>query len=237
MIAQEQKPLDEIRGYIRGKDKIVLYGCGGCATVFHTGGEAEVAGMEETLTEHGKKVLAAIAPPSGEFTCYLPWSRERLEPYREEVDACDAMLMMCCGDGLQTVWEHIVEDEFDLNKPLYPATNPIGHIDGGPEDFQEKCQQCGECELGRTAGICPLTQCPKSMLNGPCGGVGPDGTCEVDSDRTCAWVRIYRRLKAMGELDQMREIQPPKDWSAMSRPRQIHGEPPQDERHATHRRV
>ena len=74
MIAQEQKPLDEIRGYIRGKDKIVLYGCGGCATVFHTGGEAEVAGMEKTLTEHGKKVLAAIAPPSGESICYLPCS-------------------------------------------------------------------------------------------------------------------------------------------------------------------
>jgi len=225
MIAQTPKPLEEILGYLDGKQKVVLYGCGGCATVFHTGGEPEVRAMEKTLSEHGKEVLAAIAPPLGEFTCYLPWSRARLSGYRREVEECDALLMMCCGDGLQTVWDHIVEDEFSMIKPVYPATNPIGHMGGGPARFEEKCQQCGECELGRTAGICPLTQCAKAMMNGPCGGASQDGKCEANPDQDCAWLRIYRRLEALGRLDQMREIRPPKDWSVMTRPRHIEVEP------------
>lgn len=39
MIAQVQKPIDEILGMLNGKERLVLCGCGGCATVFHTGGE------------------------------------------------------------------------------------------------------------------------------------------------------------------------------------------------------
>jgi hypothetical protein len=42
VIAQTQKPTEEILGYLEGKEKIVLVGCGGCATIFHTGGETEV---------------------------------------------------------------------------------------------------------------------------------------------------------------------------------------------------
>jgi len=221
MIAQTQKPIEEILDYLDGKQKVVLYGCGGCATVFHTGGEPEVKAMEKALTEHGKEVLAAVVVPFGEFTCYLPWSKARLSQYREQVEQCDALLMMCCGDGLQTVWDHVIEKEFALQKPVYPATDPIGHMGGGPSRFEEKCQQCGECELGRLAGICPLTQCSKGILNGPCGGATSDGKCEVDNERDCGWIRIYRRLEALGRLDLMRRIQPPKDWSKAVRPRSI----------------
>ena len=225
MIAQTQKPLEEILEYLDGKRKVVLYGCGGCATVFHTGGEPEVKAMEEALTGHGKEVLAAVAPPFGEFTCYLPWSKQRLGGYRSEVEDCDALLMLCCGDGVQTVWDHIIEGEFGLTKPVYPGTNPTGHMGGGPSRFEEKCMQCGDCELGRLAGICPLTQCAKGMINGPCGGVSEEGKCETNPDRDCAWIRIYRRLKALGKLDRLREINPPKDWSKMTRPRAIEVEP------------
>jgi len=225
MIAQTQKPLEEILEYLRGTQKVVLYGCGGCATIFHTGGEPEVKAMEKTLTDHGKDVLAAIAPPFGEFTCYLPWSRARLGQYRDAVEKCDALLMMACGDGLQTVWDHIIEKEFGLVKPVYPATNPIGHMGGGPSRFEERCMQCGDCELGRLAGICPLTQCAKGMMNGPCGGTSADGKCEANPEQDCAWLRIYRRLEALGQLDKLRQINPPKDWSKMSRPRAIEVEP------------
>ena len=72
MIGQVQKPMEEIFGMLEGKEKLVLYGCGGCATVFHTGGEPEVEEMAGTLSKNGKSVLAAIAPPFGEFTCYAP---------------------------------------------------------------------------------------------------------------------------------------------------------------------
>ena len=221
MIGQTKKPLEEILGYLEGKEKVVLVGCGGCATVFHTGGEPEVKEMADVLTQHGKNVLAAIVPPFGEFTCYAPWSKARLSAYRQQVEECDALLMLTCGDGAQVVRESVIEGEFGLLKPIYPGTDPIGHMGGGPTLFKEKCVQCGECELGRLAGICPLTQCPKGFLNGPCGGTTVDGKCEADPERECAWVSIYERLKEFGELDRLQEVREPKDWSKMQRPRQM----------------
>ncbi len=221
MIAQVQKPIEEILEYLEGRDKVVLVGCGGCATVFHTGGEPEVKEMADILSRHGKEVLAAIAPPFGEFTCYAPWSSKRLSKYRQEIEECDAILMMTCGDGLQVVRESVIEGEFGLLKRIYPATNPTGHMGGGPALFKEKCQQCGECLLGKFAGICPLTQCTKGLLNGPCGG-SQDGKCEADPERDCAWMLIYERLKKFGELDRLREAEPMlKDYSQMTRPRKI----------------
>jgi hypothetical protein len=220
MIGQTQKPIEEILEYLEGKEKVVLVGCGGCATVFHTGGETEVKEMAKTLTKRGKQVLAAIATPFGEFTCYAPWSKSRLSQYRKQIEESDAILMLTCGDGLQVVRQLILEEEFEITKPIYPATNPIGHMGGGPTLFKEKCQQCGECELGKFAGICPLTQCAKGLLNGPCGG-SKDGKCEVDSERDCAWIKIYERLKSLGELEKMKKIIGPKDRSKMTRPREI----------------
>jgi len=55
MIAQVQKPMEEILEMLEGKEKLVLYGCGGCATIFHTGGEPEVKEMADTLSKHGKR--------------------------------------------------------------------------------------------------------------------------------------------------------------------------------------
>jgi len=220
MIGQTQKPIEEILEYLDGKDKVVLVGCGGCATVFHTGGESEVKEMAEVLSGHGKNVLAAIAPPFGEFTCYAPWSKARLGNYQQAIDECDAILMLSCGDGLQVVREFVIEGEFGLLKPIYPGTNPIGHMGGGPTLFKEKCQQCGECLLGKFAGICPLTQCAKGLLNGPCGG-SQNGKCEVDPERDCAWALIIEHLQKLDMLWMLDEITLPKDWGQMNRPRKI----------------
>lgn len=220
MIGQVQKPIGEILKYLNGKKKIVIIGCGGCAAIFQTGGEKQVKEMAEILREHGKKVLATIVPPFKEFTCYAPWIRKRLDRHRREIEECDGILMLSCGDGLQVV-QKIIDEEYGLIKPLYPGIDPKGQMGGGPTLFREKCQQCGDCELAMTAGICPLTQCPKGLLNGPCGGVTEDGMCEVDPERKCAWVMIYERLKILEELEKMEEIIEPKDWSTMTRPREI----------------
>ena len=118
------------------------------------------------------------------------------------------------------VREHVVEGEFGLLKPIYPSTNTIGHMGGGPSLFKEKFLQCGECLVGKFAGICPLTQCAKGLLNGPCGG-SQDGKCEVDPERDCAWSMIIERLQQFGILEMLKDIIPPKDWSKMDRPREI----------------
>jgi hypothetical protein len=86
MIGSYWKPTEEILGYLEGKEKLVLMGCGGCATVFHTGGEPELGEMARVLSNHGKIMLATIAPPFGEFTCYAPHSKPHLDKYREELE-------------------------------------------------------------------------------------------------------------------------------------------------------
>jgi hypothetical protein len=84
----------------------------------------------------------------------------------------------------------------------------------------EQCQECGECILNETGGICPVTKCAKSLLNGPCGGA-QNGKCEVDSKRDCAWVLIYNRMAALGELDRLRGFMDAKDYSRMAKPRTL----------------
>ena len=49
-MGQSQKLIKEILGSLGGKQEIVLGGYGGCATVFHTGGEPEAEEMAETLS-------------------------------------------------------------------------------------------------------------------------------------------------------------------------------------------
>ena len=51
-----------------------------------------------------------------------------------------------------------------------------------------------------TGGICPITACSKSLINGQCGGA-KDGKCEVDPSMECGWERIYQKLKKLGRLD------------------------------------
>jgi len=219
MIGSYWKPTEEILGYLEGKNKLVLMGCGGCATIFHTGGEPEVGEMARILSKCGKTILATIAPPLGEFTCYVPHSKPHLDKHREELEQCDAILMLSCGDGLQVV-RKVVEGEYGLMKPIYPSLDALGHMGGGPTLFEEKCQQCGECLLGRFAGICPLTQCAKGLLNGPCGG-SKNGKCEVNPERDCAWVLIYERLAKLGQLARMKGEPIIKDYRKMTRPRSI----------------
>ena len=78
--------------------------------------------------------------------------------------------------------------------------------------WHERCQACGNCVLALTGGICPIARCSKSLLNGPCGG-SQKGKCEVDPNIDCAWQLIYDRLKALGRLELMMQINPIKDWS------------------------
>lgn len=225
MNAQASKPFEEIVGYLENEKKIFLMGCGGCATIFHTGGIKEVDEMAEKLTKEGKEIVGKIGLPFGVFTCYLPMSSMFLKEHEREIKECDAMLMQSCGDGLQAVRGYL-EEEMNIVKPMYPANNAIGFSSGGPAKFKEECQSCGECELGKTVGICPEVQCPKGLLNGPCGGTRSDGKCEVNPEKDCAWVQIYRRLEELDQADRYVEMMlEPHDWSKATRPRTLEVEP------------
>ncbi len=72
-------------------------------------------------------------------------------------------------------------------------------------------QNCGQCIVGFTGLSCPMN-CPKKMRNGPCGGVRPDGRCEVDPAMTCVWVLAWEGNKRLREDDfPLQVVQPPVD--------------------------
>ena len=72
------------------------------------------------------------------------------------------------------------------------------------------CRMCGQCALPVTAYSCPMT-CPKQLRNGPCGGVNPNGGCEVYPDQRCVWLMAYERADAEGRVSDMRRLQRPID--------------------------
>ncbi len=72
------------------------------------------------------------------------------------------------------------------------------------------CRMCGRCVLSSTGMSCPMN-CPKSMRNGPCGGVRPDGRCEVKPEMACVWVQAWEGSRRMAEGGRIRELQPPVD--------------------------
>jgi hypothetical protein len=72
------------------------------------------------------------------------------------------------------------------------------------------CRMCGQCALPTTGYACPMT-CPKQLRNGPCGGVGSGGACEVYPEMQCVWVQAYERADATGHLDDLKLLQRPID--------------------------
>jgi hypothetical protein len=123
--------------------------------------------------------------------------------------------VLACGSGVKTVQDN-AGDQLVL-----PALDTLflASVDRQGRFF-EGCSLCGECVLAVTAGICPHTECPKDLLNGPCGGV-VEGMCEVNQENECAWVRIYTRLKEQKRLHVLKKISKPKDHSMSTQPRKV----------------
>ena len=217
MIATKPKPLEEMLEVLKSHKKILVVGCGGCATVCKTGGEDEVKQYAETLIENGKEITATVVP---QRTCYIHHVGDSFEPLQNELERSDAVVVLGCGGAVQVI--RIFTERKDMLMPVYTALDTIGHMDTLEPDefFLEECSECGQCMLNETGGICPVTLCAKGLMNGPCGGAR-DGKCEADRERDCAWEMIYKRLSAIGRLDLMKKVRPPKDYSRMAKPRSL----------------
>jgi hypothetical protein len=125
----------------------------------------------------------------------------------------DALLVMSCGGGISLI-SGLSE------KQVYPAldTESLGGM-RLEDTMKELCGMCGECTVWEFGGICPVSQCPKGLLNGPCGGA-MEGKCEVD-ERTCAWDEIYERQTKLGKLENLGNIHEPKDHSRKKRRQEV----------------
>jgi hypothetical protein len=204
----KQKSVEEIQQELGEFDRIYIAGCGTCATMTKTGGREEVLKMKEHLQELGKLVTGCTVIP----TACDEMTEVAIKENNGAIENANCILVMACALGVHKLTTYI-------DKPVIPALDTlfIG-IEDSPGCFQEVCAQCGQCILGQTAGICPLTTCHKGLLNGPCGGTN-DGKCEVDKEKDCAWTLIYQRLDAQGRLDLMRKQQAPRDYNIVLRPR------------------
>lgn len=209
MIISKKKNFDDLLKSVARYKSFFLLGCSECAALCGTGDENAISEMKDALKNAGKVITGSFIPKTG---CQVLGTKIELKPFKEAIERADAILVMSCGAGTQAIVE-LFKD-----KPVYPANDTIflGNMRRF-RHFDERCSLCGECILDKTGGICPVTTCPKGLLNGPCGGTN-NGMCEVNPDIECAWVRIYNRLKDIDRLDDMREILEPKDYSKHLKP-------------------
>ena len=219
MIIAERKPFAEIKAMLAPYKKILIVGCGTCVAVCLAGGEKEVGLLASQL-----KLALGLEDKHleiGEITVERQCDLEFLRPLCDFTADYEAIVSMACGAGVQ-----FLKQLCTLN-PVFPAVNTtfIG-VNNEVGYYTEACRACRNCYLGITGGICPVTMCPKGLLNGPCGG-SQAGKCEVSAtlkcDVPCVWALIYDRLEQLGELDRLSAYCGPKDWrpAGASGPRQL----------------
>lgn len=100
---------------------------------------------------------------------------------------------------------------------LHPLFNKIGYqrlekpvrlVERTVKNLMFDCQMCGKCALSSTGMSCPMN-CPKSIRNGPCGGVRLNGMCEVKPEMRCVWVEAWRGSQQMRDDQAIRQVQLP----------------------------
>jgi ferredoxin len=208
MIISRQKPLEEITTALAGSRSVFLIGCAKCATVCKSGGEEEVWQMQEALQAAGKEVTGSVIIDEA---CHMLRVSRELRAKQGMVDQADTLLVMACGAGIQSV-----AAASDKKTVAGLDTLFLGNIRRFGQ-FEQRCSLCGECLLSRTGGICPVTSCPKGLLNGPCGGMD-NGRCELDAESPCAWAEIFTRLEDLGDSLALEAITPPKNHATVVKP-------------------
>lgn len=205
MIVGEQKPLAEIWEMVKHHKKVTVFGCNTCVAVCHQGGNKEAEILASLLrmkaTQEGSDI--EFVDSGIERQC----EHEFFERTQDLIAGSEAVLSLACGIGVQ-----FMATKYP-STPVYPALNTtfLGDVIKTGH-FTEKCQACGDCVLGLTAGVCPVSRCAKRVLNGPCGGSG-NGKCEISKDVDCAWQLIIDRLDALGMLENYEKLSAIKDWS------------------------
>lgn len=211
MIVADQKPFQEVKGFVEGYGKILVAGCGTCVTVCLSGGEAEAkmlaSGLRIAFRQEGRQ--AVVIEDTVQRQCDEEFVVPLLERVREE--NVDAVITLACGVGVNFLADRLGKI------PVFPGVNTTFYGAAvKPGVWSEMCAGCGNCITSLTGGICPIARCSKHLLNGPCGG-SEKGKCEVDPQRIdCVWQLIYDRLKNLGRLEDLSRMLPAKDWRPAS---------------------
>ncbi len=202
MVKAKRKTILELKETLIPYKRVLNIGCGGCVSVCLAGGQKEVNALNaelSTVFEERKKITGLTI----ERQCNPRFVKE----ISEIVKDYDCLLSMACGAGVQFL------AEFYPDIPIFPAVNTLAiGIDREVGVYEERCRACGDCIIGLTGGVCPITMCAKGLFHGPCGGVKEGGQCEISDYVPCAWMTVYERLKTQNRLDCIKKIKPPTNW-------------------------
>ena len=199
MLITELKAKESILPLVTGK--VFIINCHGCKEIRFPEKEAEELEAELAATGNVTGVLTT------DYICNPENLKLRFEKYQAAIDEAETVLVLSCGVGVQTVASYLE------NKKVIAACDTIA-LPGfqGVTPLEHDCHRCGQCYLNLTGGICPITACSKSLLNGQCGGA-KNGKCEVDPNMDCGWERIHRKLEKLGHLELMKCPVQLRDWS------------------------
>jgi len=203
MITLEPRKSEEILQDLEKGKRIFLIGCSGWKTLCNPGGEVQLQRLKAEMELKGVPITGTLVLDA---LCNKGMDELSLFRHFRQVLGSDLLLAMSCDVGVQALWA-------TAGRMIVPAlrTTSVEGFQGGWKE-KEACRLCGDCLLTLGTGFCPLSFCPKGLLNGPCQGAN-QGRCEVDSKKTCGWELIYDRLKAQGRLDVLRHYVEPRDYS------------------------
>ncbi|MBD3342140.1 MAG: 5,10-methylenetetrahydrofolate reductase [Candidatus Lokiarchaeota archaeon] len=189
--------------------KIAIVSCGTCAALCQTGGTEGAKEWEDKLKEKGYEITAVIV---SEDVCDNRVMRKDLRKIDDELSESDGIITLSCGLGVHSIVHTLEKKHPKLPVLITNNTEFIGETERIGR-FYKRCQACGDCLLNHTGGICPIANCAKGLMNGPCGGM-VDGMCEVGNyEKDCGWILIYNRLKDIGKLDLFSKLRDARDWS------------------------
>ncbi len=191
------KPIPELRFSLQGKERLALFACTVCANLCQTGGRTGLRHMEGILRGMGKEVILSRLVTG---CCAETVLREAFAVYLAPVAMdCDAVLMLSCAGGVKTAC---------LISPGIPVVAALDSLGSRPVSrqttavAQSACTGCGQCVISHTAGVCPVSACPRGLRFGPCSDApGKAGdACAVDPWRACIWQEIIAKGADLEEL-------------------------------------
>ena len=184
------KDRDELVSLLAGVDNLFVVACNKCFKEFETIDEPDCGEFEKLAAEQGKTITGSAKV---DFLCNKTQTEKKLQDMIPE--GTEHVVVISCGLGIQTV--------ADLAEvPVFAAADSLNYTGHhGMALTKKSCDACAQCYLNITGGVCPIVDCSKSLINGQCGGA-KNGKCEVDSNKDCAWEKIYRRLEKQGRLEE-----------------------------------
>ena len=202
MLIMQPKPFSEVSALIKGRTIILV--CAGCREVYFPQEEVDLlifslkestqCGISSIRTDNivARTVMAVIVT---DYVCNVELLELQASGEMAAINDADTVLVFSCGVGVQTA------------SGLFPNSTILAACDTiplpgrqGVTPLEYGCAECGECHLNATGGICPITACSKSLLNGQCCG-SVNGVCEVDREMECGWERIYARLRSLRQTE------------------------------------